>query len=66
MDGRSVGRSDGQRENRIPSHKHSLRGGGIIRVDELGVGKFGVDKMGEDKMGVDKMGSRRSRMKPFI
>ena len=23
---RSVGRSDGQRENSIPSHKHSLRG----------------------------------------
>ena len=29
---RSDGRSDGQRENSIPSHKHSLRGkgGGII------------------------------------
>ena len=25
-DGLSVGRSDGQRENSIPSHKHSLRG----------------------------------------
>ena len=24
--GRSVGRSDRQRENSIPSHKHSLRG----------------------------------------
>ena len=24
--GRSVGHSDGQRENSIPSHKHSLRG----------------------------------------
>ena len=24
----TVGRSDGQRENNIPSHKHSLRGGG--------------------------------------
>ena len=24
--GRSFGRSDGQRENSIPSHKHSLRG----------------------------------------
>ena len=26
MVGRSVGRSFGQRENSIPSHKHSLRG----------------------------------------
>ena len=25
-DGRSVGRTIGQRENSIPSHKHSLRG----------------------------------------
>ena len=25
-DFRSVGRTDGQRENSIPSHKHSLRG----------------------------------------
>ena len=25
--GRTVGRSDGQRVNSIPSHKHSLRGG---------------------------------------
>ena len=28
--GHTVGRSFGQRENSIPSHKHSLRGGGII------------------------------------
>ena len=27
MVGRSFGRSDGQCENSIPSHKHSLRGG---------------------------------------
>ena len=26
---RSDGRSDGQRENSIPSHKKSLRGGGV-------------------------------------
>ena len=26
--GHTVGRSVGQRENSIPSHKHSLRGGG--------------------------------------
>ena len=25
-EGRSFGRTDGQRENSIPSHKHSLRG----------------------------------------
>ena len=33
---RSFGRSDGQRENSIPTHKHSLRGGikrgcGVLR-----------------------------------
>ena len=26
-DGRTFGRTDGQRENGIPTHKHSLRGG---------------------------------------
>ena len=31
-DGWSVGRTIGQRENSIPSHKHSLRGG-IITTD---------------------------------
>ena len=29
-DGRTDGWTDGQRENSIPSHKHSLRGGGIM------------------------------------
>ena len=33
-DGGSVVRSDGQRENSIPSHKHSLRGG-IITSSSL-------------------------------
>ena len=29
------GRTDGQRENSIPSHKHSLRGGIITKFDTI-------------------------------
>ena len=32
---RSFGRTDGQRENRIPSHKHSLRGGIITSARQF-------------------------------
>ena len=38
--GRSVGRTFGQRENSIPSHKHSLRGGIIIVACDLEIGRY--------------------------
>ena len=46
--GRSFGRSVGQRENSIPSHKHSLRGG--INMNTVCGGGINMCLKGPDKM----------------
>ena len=42
--GRTHGRKDGQRENSIPSHKHSLRGGIIIILKPLKIAAFCIGR----------------------